>query len=109
MHLGDEYTRRYGRVHACVDRLGDMLKNPPKNIPDIGLTPLRVAMADQYIVSDDPKKFVENYRNYYNNGKVHLLRWTDRVPPSWIDGIVEENFDKKKNKTIYTVKKEDYV
>ena len=31
MALGLEYTKRYGKQHLTITKLGDLLKNPPKN------------------------------------------------------------------------------
>jgi hypothetical protein len=84
--LGYEYTHRYGRTHITIDKLADILKNPPQNIPHDVMTPMPSCMAKEYIVSDDP---VENYRNYYNKGKTSLHRWTNRFPPDWIDGEIQ--------------------
>ena len=84
--LGREYSHRYGRVHATIDKLGILLKDSPENIPQSDMTTMPSCMDKQYIVGDDP---VENYRNYYNKGKTSLLRWTDRFPPEWIDQEIQ--------------------
>lgn len=96
--LGREYTYRYGRTHLTIDKLKDILKSAPKNIKQSRMmTSMPSCMDNQYIVSLDP---ITNYRNYYNHGKVNLLRWTARMPPKWIVGEVIETVDKKR---IYTI------
>lgn len=77
-----EYTYRYGKYHKCMSMLWDHLSMAPRNIPDLPLQPFAVAMDKKYIVSQDP---IENYRNYYKNGKSHLHKWTRRNPPEWMN------------------------
>lgn len=74
-----EYTYRYGKIHKCQQYVYDFLT--PPNIPDIGPTPFALAMPD-YCKLDDP---ILSYRNYYNQEKRHLFRWTKRRTPLWID------------------------
>lgn len=98
MALGVEYTFRYGRDHVTISKLGSILSQPPRHLTEQSFTKMPSCMDDQYILaSQDP---VANYRNYYNYGKVKLLRWTERRPPSWIDGEVIQQSGKK---TIYTI------
>jgi len=80
--LCNEYTYRYGKVHK-VQRTGLMLDllSPPLNLKTYDHTPMRIAMADEFKISDDP---VINYRNYYRQGKQHLHKWTKRPAPDWI-------------------------
>lgn len=80
--LGREYTHRYGKTHATITRLGEEIRTRPRGLTKTEWSDPPCAMADEFIVSDDP---VENYRNYYVNGKAHLHRWKDREPPEWID------------------------
>jgi hypothetical protein len=96
--LGSEYTLRYDRIHITISKLGSILSKAPQNLTEQAFTQMPSCMDDQYILgSQDP---VANYRNYYNYGKVNLLRWTERRPPSWIDGEVIEQSGKR---TIYTI------
>jgi hypothetical protein len=78
--LLEEYTFRYGKKHA-TERLIPMLCVVPLNIPKAGFTPPPCCMDADYILSEDA---VENYRNYYKQGKSHLHKWTKRPPPTWI-------------------------
>lgn len=94
--LLDEYTYRYGKTHATKDRLGLFLEYPPQKIISVNPTLPPSCMNNQFIISDDP---VLNYRNYYNYGKTHLLRWTKRIPPNWINYPIKKHPDKE----IYTI------
>jgi hypothetical protein len=80
-----EYTYRYGKNHKCErDGLVATLKQLPKNIPVGDLTPVLLAMPDEYKVPDH----VESYRNYYRLGKPHIHSWKGKIAgrevPSWI-------------------------
>jgi hypothetical protein len=79
--LMDEYTYRYNKKHKCQGNLSYMLQSPPKNLKDYDWTPMPSCMDDIYIVSDNP---VDNYRNYYTNGKTHLHSWKKREVPHWM-------------------------
>lgn len=82
VELNKEYTHRYGKVHKCFSMIS-LLKHKPLNIPKLNeMTPIKCAMKQEFIVSEDP---IENYRNYYKNGKVHLFSWKNRQPPVWIN------------------------
>jgi len=77
--LSDEYTRRYGKVHAsravmvwCRKNYAELLE-----FPENGLTDFAQAMPEEYRHSDS----VEAYRRYYNGEKSHLFEWTNRTPP----------------------------
>lgn len=61
--LCDEYTARYGKIHSTDTLLRDIFKNPPKNIPKMGPTPMRIAITDRrHHVPNNP---VQSYLNYY--------------------------------------------
>ena len=81
-HLGielcKEYTERYDRRHKCQDVIEDCLDNAPP-LADIGCTPLKLAMPDEY-KTDCP---VESYRDYYRADKRHLANWKNKVPAWW--------------------------
>lgn len=79
--LCEEYTYRYGKVHLCDTKLKNVLAFVPKNIPDIPMTPFALAMPDE-CKEEDP---VESYRNYYRTHKQHLLSWSKRPEPEWIN------------------------
>jgi hypothetical protein len=82
--LMDEYTYRYGKIHAC-ERLSDALSYRPKNIPKGSFTEPTPAMPEDYKVVGDS---ITSYRNYYLNDKVKMSRWTNSPMPIWFaDGI----------------------
>mgnify|MGYP000005055422 FL=1 len=77
--LGSEYTHRYGKIHASVDKLWKPLFTMPKNIFKGAMTPLAQAMPEEY-KDEDP---IVAYRNYCINEK-HYAKWErGRNKPSW--------------------------
>lgn len=88
----NEYTHRYGKVHATDAKLREVLKTPPKNIfidyktrVWYGPTP---AMPDECKVAGDHQA---SYRKYYIDKKADMAKWTNREPPSWfIEGYKEK-------------------
>jgi len=78
--LANEYKYRYNREHLSYTKLNDILRNPPKNIPDGGLTPFPQAMPDDAKDSDP----VQAYRNYYGKYKQEIAVWKNGRPaPNW--------------------------
>ena len=76
----NEYTYRYGRIHASA-RLIDALYTPPTHIPKgVGFTEPTPAMPDEYKVSGNS---VRSYINYYLGAKQHLASWKKRQIPEW--------------------------
>lgn len=78
--LCDEYTYRYDKTHASRVVIEWCQKHIP-DLPDIGTTPVKLAMPDEYKTSDP----VESYRNYYfyDKRKNIQCKWTRRTPPNW--------------------------
>lgn len=79
--LGDEYTYRYGKRHATIEKLGYTIQSPPHNLKEWDMTRMPSCMDEQYIISQDP---ITNYRNYYKYGKAKMHSWKNRQPPDWI-------------------------
>lgn len=75
-----EYTRRYGKTHACWSKFGDALMALPRNIPVTPSTPFAQAMPDQYKCPDA----VWAYRAYYLGEKTGMLKYTNAVKPHWV-------------------------
>ena len=105
--LLDEYTHRYGRIHATA-RLIDALHTPPIHIPKgIGFTEptpampnevkvLREVATDRYEIDS-----IESYHKYYIHNKVHIAKWTKREIPLWYsEGIKSAylQFSEQRNK-----------
>jgi len=77
--LLDEYTYRYGKIHAC-SRLELALAQKPNNIPEAGFTQPTPAMPDELKIPGDA---INSYRNYYRTSKTHLANWKNRPVPNW--------------------------
>ena len=76
--LLQEYTYRYGKIHA-TDRLVYWLRKPPANIPVGYFTQPTPAMPDEYKVPDS----IQSYRNYYVGAKKTMAKWKNRPIPEW--------------------------
>lgn len=79
LELCAEYTYRYDKTHLSEVKLSDILMEPPENIKDACMTPLKLAMPDEY-KTDCP---VESYRAYYRDAKADLATWKNRSKPEW--------------------------
>lgn len=81
--LSDEYTRRYGRIHASSDVIDACLDLVP-NIPDVGLTPFARAIKQPWKDQTLHMPIVEAYRHYYIGDKARFAKWAPRAqPPAW--------------------------
>jgi hypothetical protein len=82
--LNDEYMYRYEKfvLHKAFETIQTL---PEPNIPNIGITPFRLAMPDDVKVEDP----VESYRNYYNKYKTHIASWTNRIEPVWFNPSIQ--------------------
>jgi len=83
--LCDEYTYRYGKVHATDMKLRTILSKAPSNIPDIGSTPFKLAMkaAPECIFEDA----VKSYRAFYHTKQDRFkMVWSKRNIPDWWQG-----------------------
>lgn len=76
-----EYNYRYDKWHKCYGDLSYLLQSPPKNLDEYDFTEPPCVMDKEFIISSDP---VENYRNYYRNGKSDLHSWKNREKPEWL-------------------------
>jgi len=83
--LMDEYTYRYGKIHAC-SRLEMYLAVPPKNIPRANFTEPTPAMPDDVKVIGNS---IQSYHNYYIKNKQHLATWSGKINsrpvPTWFN------------------------
>ena len=81
--LCEEYTHRYGKVHATDTKLRAALAPSPTNIPKQTMTPFKLAMGTnpECIDNSDP---VGSYRKYYRTKKDRFkMAWTNRTTPEW--------------------------
>ena len=81
--LCDEYTYRYGKVHATDKLLREALKSPPRNIPTGPLTkqPLAMKANPECMNYND---IVGSYRKFYQTKQDRFkMAWTKRPVPEW--------------------------
>jgi hypothetical protein len=81
--LCDEYTYRYGKVHATDTKLRKALKSPPRNIPNGNLTLQPLAMKAKPECMDY-RDIVGSYRKFYQTKQGRFkMAWTNRPVPDW--------------------------
>ena len=96
--LNDEYKLRYNKKvnHVSVDKLGDLLKHPPKNasLNTIG-TDATPAMPDECKIPGD---VVGSYRKYYIMKKVRFAKWKSpaKMPEWFAEGIKNDKETNRK-------------
>ena len=66
--LCDEYTKRYGKIHATEKKLKDKLYHLPLNIPLKKRTPIKLAITNKDYHLSNP---IDSYRTYYTHEKLH--------------------------------------
>jgi len=90
LFLLNEYTYRYGKIHACA-RLKDVLGNIPKNISIGSFTPPTPAMPDDCKVLGNSLK---SYHIYYATKKEHLWSWSGKINsrqrPTWLSDVLNQ-------------------
>ena len=93
MAMNDEYKSRYNHTkdHLAVQKLGELLRQPPKNINIKALaTDATPAMPDECIVPGDS---VASYRKYYIMKKVRFATWKapSKMPDWFKEGVENVN------------------
>jgi hypothetical protein len=86
--LCNEYTYRYGKIHATETKLATVLRNPPKKIKYTeGKSPFRLAMgSNPECMFEDA---VKSYRAFYQTKQERFaMKWTKRKVPEWFNAIV---------------------
>ena len=76
--LCEEYTYRYGKLHATFPYFKGVLRDMPE-LPRTGLTPFALAMPDEF---RDPDPVIA-YRKFYIGAKAHFATWKQRSEPLW--------------------------
>lgn len=76
--LLNEYTYRYGKIHAS-DRFATKLSKLPPAIRLANATPFAQAMPDDC----KHESAVEAYRKYYMNYKAGIAKWNYSAAPDW--------------------------
>jgi hypothetical protein len=86
--LLDEYTHRYGKIHACA-RLQVALFNTPKNLgAGVFFAPTPAMPQELKIVANiavPGRKYdvLASYKNYYIKDKARFAKWKNRNTPEW--------------------------
>ena len=93
MAMNEEYKLRYNHTkdHLAVQKLGELLRQPPKNINIKALaTDATPAMPDECIV---PGESVASYRKYYIMKKVRFATWKapSKMPDWFKEGVENVN------------------
>ena len=87
--LAEEFQYRYKKPHMTAEKLREVLRTPPKNIPNVGITEFPQAMKayPECMVEGDA---VTAYRNYYHYSK-SFAKWDKGRPaPDWWEGYKGE-------------------
>jgi hypothetical protein len=89
--LCKEYQFRYGRLkqHKTEEHIVWLLNNPPK-MSMVDMTPLKLAMPDEYKTSDP----VESYQKYYIEDKMKkrgIVKYTKREAPEFLSKFYPTN------------------
>lgn len=82
--LADEFVYRFGKQHLTAQKLSEVLRNTPINIPNGALTEFPQAMKayPECMVDGNP---IKAYRNYYHYK--HFAKWEKgREAPEWWEG-----------------------
>lgn len=85
--LCDEYTHRYGKVHATDKLLREELAIMPSKIKYADMTPFALAMKanPECMYKDDA---VKSYRAYYQTKQDRFsMVWTKRSIPEWFKHV----------------------
>jgi hypothetical protein len=81
--LCDEYTYRYGKIHASDILLRSRLRKLPVNIPHGPKTPQPLAMGSNPECMDH-SDIVGSYRKFYQTKQERFsMDWTKRSVPEW--------------------------
>ena len=86
--LCNEYTYRYGKIHASETKLATVLRNAPKKIEyTTGKSPFRLAMgSNPECMFEDA---VKSYRAFYQTKQARFaMKWTKRKQPEWFNAII---------------------
>ncbi|QDP51859.1 MAG: hypothetical protein GOVbin4206_26 [Prokaryotic dsDNA virus sp.] len=95
--LCKEYTFRYGKIHGTEKRVLDSFTF---SYEDEDLTPVTIAMADQYRIPQEKHTWefvIKSYQQYYLEGKWKFASWKKNRTPTWWP---KDQHKKMKNKEI---------
>ena len=83
--LCDEYTKRYGKVHAWDDAVRWLYDNNP--LPKGDMTQHPQCMPAYCKVDGNP---IKAYRNYYIHEKAYMAKWKNSETPDWYKDAIDE-------------------
>lgn len=81
--LCEEFTFRYGKIHKTQQHIEWLMNHPPFNIPNKSMTPIRLAMPEEF-KQEDP---IESYRIFYRESKMKqrgIVSYTKRDWPDFL-------------------------
>ena len=81
--LCEEYTYRYKKKHGTEKRILDSFTF---SYDEEDLTPVSIAMADEYRLPEEKHTWdfvIRSYRHYYREGKWSFAYWLRRGYPDW--------------------------
>lgn len=81
--LGEVYELATGKVHKSIEKLSDVLSEPPKGIPDGELTELTPAMDNEF--KELSCNIYEKYQKYLSS---KYNEWISREKPIKVEFIV---------------------
>lgn len=85
LELCKEMRHRFNTPHQKTEEVLLWLKENPIQVKDLFITKPKLAVGEKIIEIDDYWNYaVDNYRNYYNETKQHLFKWSKRETPYWI-------------------------
>ena len=93
MALGDEYTKRYGKIHLTITKCAKFLNVPPVHIQGDEWSEPPQAMPDQYKV---PGCSITAYWNYYE-GEKYLIAGKDEQLITRPDEFININISNSHN------------
>lgn len=82
-YLLAEYTRRYGKSHACARHLAALRSLPP-GLASNGLTDFVQCMPEHYRIEGDA---VAAYKAYYLGDKSVFAKWKMGEPAWWLEAL----------------------
>jgi hypothetical protein len=74
--LGEEYTRRYNKIHKTILKCSSVLKNAPKNMPTKDFVEPPQCMPNQYKVEGNS---IKAYWNYYIGDKWRIANKNEKI------------------------------
>jgi hypothetical protein len=86
LQLCEELVYRFKTKDQKVKPVLEWLSNNFPDIPYNGQTKPILAMGEEFKIHpvNNFSDAVINYRHYYNQGKTHLFKWTNREKPEFI-------------------------